>query len=59
VDSIDTIMECRRRRPQMKIIAISGNGHLLTVAEKHGVDEVLPKPFGPAQINELVRSVLN
>ena len=37
----------------------SGNGHLLSVAEKHGVDKILPKPFGPSQINELVRSVLN
>lgn len=59
VDSIDTIMECRRRRPDIKIIAISGNGHLLTVAEKHGVDYVLPKPFGPGQINALVRTALN
>lgn len=59
VDSIDTITECRRLRPKMKIIAISGNGHLLSVAEKHGVDKVLPKPFGPSQINEMVRSVLN
>ena len=59
VDSIDTIMECRKRRPATKIIAISGNGHLLQVAEKHGVKHVLPKPFGPSQINALVNSVLN
>jgi len=59
VDSIDTIMECRKRRPGTKIIAISGNGHLLSVAEKHGVDRILPKPFGPAQITALVSSVLN
>ena len=59
VDSIDTIMECRRLKPKTKIIAISGNGHLLAVAEKHGVDHVLPKPFGPGQINALVRTVLN
>ena len=58
-DSIDTIMECRRRKPDTKIIAISGNGHLLSVAEKHGVKHVLPKPFGPSQINALVSSVLN
>jgi two-component system nitrogen regulation response regulator GlnG len=59
VDTIDTIMECRRRRPSIKIIAISGNGHLLSVAEKHGVDYVLPKPFGPSQINALVTTALN
>lgn len=58
-DSIDTILECRKRRPQTKIIAISGNGHLLNVAEKHGVDYVLPKPFGPGLINEVVKKVLN
>jgi DNA-binding NtrC family response regulator len=59
VDSIDTIQECRRRKPETKIIAISGNGHLLSVAEKHGVDYVLPKPFGPSQINALVATALN
>ena len=59
VDTIDTIMECRRRRPDTKIIAISGNGHLLTVAEKHGVDYVLPKPFGPGQLSALVKTALN
>ncbi|HXR95961.1 MAG TPA: response regulator [Rhizomicrobium sp.] len=58
-DSIDTIVECRKRKPQTKIIAISGNGHLLSVAEKHGVDHILPKPFGPGQINALVASALN
>jgi two-component system, NtrC family, nitrogen regulation response regulator GlnG len=59
VDSIDTIVECRRRRPQTKIIAISGNAHLLHVAEKHGVEHVLAKPFGPSQINALVATALN
>lgn len=59
IDCIDTIMECRKRKPNTKIIAISGNGHLLSVAEKHGVDQVLPKPFGPSQINAAVHSVLN
>ena len=58
-DSIDTIVECKKRKPGTKIIAISGNGHLLGVAEKHGVDHVLPKPFGPSQINAVVSSVLN
>ncbi len=59
VDSIDTITECRRLKPATKIIAISGNGHLLSVAEKHGVDYILPKPFGPSQINALVKTALN
>jgi two-component system nitrogen regulation response regulator GlnG len=59
VDSIDTIVECRRRRPDTKIIAMSGNWHLLTVAEKHGVDYVLAKPFGPGQLNALVKTALN
>lgn len=59
VDAIDTIVECRRRRPDTKIIATSGNMHLLTVAEKHGVDYVLPKPFGPGQLNALVKMALD
>jgi two-component system nitrogen regulation response regulator GlnG len=59
VDCIDTITECKKRKPATKIIAISGNGHLLSVAERHGVDHILPKPFGPSQINAAVSSVLN
>jgi two-component system, NtrC family, nitrogen regulation response regulator GlnG len=59
LDTIDTIVECRRRRPETKIIAISGNGHLLTVAAKHGADFVLAKPFGPGQLNALVTTALN
>lgn len=59
LDTIDTIRECRRRHPATKIIAISGNGHLLTVAAKHGADFILAKPFGPSQLNELVNTALN
>ncbi|MGH6828813.1 MAG: response regulator [Rhizomicrobium sp.] len=59
LDTIDTIVECRRRRPSTGIIAISGNRHLLTIAAKHGADFVLAKPFGPGQLNALVRTALN
>ena len=59
LDTIDTIVECRKRHPETKIIAISGNGHLLTVAAKHGANFVLAKPFGPGQLNALVNTALN
>jgi DNA-binding response OmpR family regulator len=58
IDTIDTIAEMRRSRPGVKIIAISGNPHLLTLAVKHGADHILAKPFGVHQLNVLVRVAL-
>ena len=50
-DSIKALPEFRRIRPGVKIIAISGNPHLLTLAAKHGADQVLAKPFKIAKLN--------
>lgn len=58
IDTFDAIAELRRLRPRIKIIAISGNPHLLTLAAKHGADHVLAKPFGVHQLSVLVKVVL-
>ena len=57
VDSLDMIREFRRLRPEITIIAISGNPHLLTIAEKHGADHILHKPFVSRTLAALVRPI--
>jgi CheY-like chemotaxis protein len=49
-EGIDTIIQIRRERPGVKIIAISGGGRIrnidfLEMAQSLGADEVLAKPF--------------
>jgi len=58
IDTLDAIGTLRRDHPGIKIIAISGNPHLLTAARKSGADHVLAKPFGIHQLNLLVRTTL-
>ena len=54
VDTLDVITALRRSHPNMKIIAISGNPHLLTLALKHGADHTLAKPFRLQKLNLLI-----
>ena len=49
-EGIDTILQIRRARPHVKIIAISGGGRIrnidfLKMASSLGADDVIPKPF--------------
>ena len=49
-EGIETIMDLRKVRPNLKIIAISGGGRMknisfLDVAKKMGADVTLKKPF--------------
>jgi DNA-binding NtrC family response regulator len=54
VDTFDVITILRRSHPNMKIIAISGNPHLLTLALKHGAHHTLAKPFPLHKLNLLI-----
>lgn len=58
IDTIDAIAELRRTHPSLKMIAISGNPHLLTLAAKHGANHVLAKPFSLHQLTLLVKIAL-
>ena len=58
VDILDLIAELRQARPRLKIIAISGNRHLLRLAADRGADHVLPKPFRLGELNALVKKLL-
>ena len=58
IDMLDLITSLRLSRPQIKIIAISGNTHLLRLAARHGADHILPKPFRVGELRALVKRVL-
>jgi two-component system nitrogen regulation response regulator GlnG len=58
IDTLDAIGELRRTYPALKIIAISGNPHLLTLASKHGANQVLAKPFSLNKLKALVKLTL-
>lgn len=61
-EGVETIMALRRERPRVPIIAISGGARhsqlYLSMAEKIGADRVLPKPFLPQQLVDLVATIL-
>ena len=58
VDILDVVQQLRDARPNTKIIAISGNPHLLSLAAKRGVDRTLAKPFGLKRLDQLIRAMV-
>ena len=62
-EGIETIMELRQRKPDLKIIAMSGGGRTgnreyLHLAKSFGADNVLPKPFKMGEVQELVNRTM-
>ena len=62
-EGIETIMELRRRRPRVKIVAISGGGQndakiFLNLANNLGANHVLSKPFRNEQLLSALESCL-
>ena len=61
-EGVETILRLRRTRPGMPIIAISGgltNSKLyLDMAAKIGAQRVLPKPFTPQELIQVINEVL-
>lgn len=62
-EGLETIMELRRGRPQVPIIAISGGGwgptsNYLVTANKLGAAKTLAKPFTRQEILDAVSEVL-
>lgn len=63
-DGLETIVELRRRRPHMQILAISSGGRmeagqLLRMALVFGADETMAKPLRAALFNETVSRLLS
>jgi DNA-binding response OmpR family regulator len=59
-EGMDTIIQIRRERPGVKVIAISGGGRIrnidfLEMAQSLGADEVIAKPF---EADELLSRLL-
>ena len=55
---VDMIAAFRWVGPEIKIIAISGESHLIRVAARQGADHVLPKPVRLGELNALVKKLL-
>lgn len=63
-DGIGLIMELKKLKPEIKIIAISGGGkagpaNYLSIAETLGADAVFAKPFSLNSFQEKVEEILN
>ncbi len=63
LDGIELVMRLNDRHPDIRILAISGEGHLgpgpfLTMAAHLGAHRVLPKPFEPAALLEVVEQLI-
>jgi DNA-binding response OmpR family regulator len=61
-EGLETIVEIRRKYPQVKLIAISGGGRMnttdfLALAEKLGADGVLAKPIELDELEKMIRIV--
>ncbi len=62
-EGIETILDLRKRAPELKIVAISGGGRsanfdFLKMASMLGACEVLAKPFRRTQVLDAVREAL-
>jgi DNA-binding response OmpR family regulator len=63
-EGLETIIELRRRSPQVRIIAISGGGRLsndnfLGVARKFGAHGTLAKPFSREELRAAIDAALS
>jgi len=62
-EGMETIMDIRKAYPDIKIIAISGQGwsgavSYLDMSQKLGANAALPKPFSKADLLEKIAEVL-
>ncbi len=60
---LETISEFKQKYPDVKIIAISGGGHVdkghyLDMAKKFGADKTLAKPFEKEELLKAVEALL-
>jgi CheY-like chemotaxis protein len=63
-EGLEVIMDLVKEEPRPKIIAMSGGGMMeprtyLSLAQKLGADEVLEKPFRPADLLTLIEKLLS
>src|SRR5436190_9714568 len=59
---LETIIELRRRSPQVPIIALSGTGaaeKMLSIAQKFGAFAIIHKPFSAEELESVVRKAMS
>jgi len=61
-EGIETIMELRRAKPDLRIIAMSGGGRgmansYLKIAQQMGAKRVLAKPFSIDELKEVIDEI--
>jgi CheY-like chemotaxis protein len=63
MDGVELVNELKRRHSPLRIIAMSGGGHVpkesyLQIAHLSGAHAVLPKPFNRDQLEQALRTAL-
>ncbi len=60
-EGLETIARMREQLPEVPVVAMSGafDGGFLEIARAMGAVAVLPKPFTPAQVLQVVRRILD
>ena len=63
MDGLEILRKVRQLRPELPVLVISGGGSFepagyLSVAQSFGATAVLPKPFRPAELVELVAKLV-
>jgi CheY-like chemotaxis protein len=63
MDGVELVNELKRRHSPLRIIAMSGGGHVpkesyLQIAHLSGAHAVLPKPFNREQLEQALRTAL-
>lgn len=63
-DGLKVILNIKKIKPDIKVIAISGGGkagpgNYLSIARALGADEVFPKPFSLNELLSKIESILN
>ena len=58
-EGVELIAELKQSRPEIRVLAISGSGQVghstyLSLAQVHGADAILEKPFTPDQLVEKI-----
>jgi DNA-binding response OmpR family regulator len=62
-EGLETIIEIRKKFPQIKLIAISGGGRtrstdFLALAKRLGSDAIIPKPIDMDQLEKTIKSLV-
>lgn len=58
MEGVETMIALKRVAPDLRVIAMSGNGGYLDLARRIGASEILLKPFSREKLHETIQAVL-